>query len=289
MTVTAAPRDAALPPELLVSDEVRARARGENFSVASLLVGRVTAARLLAVYDYARLVDELGDAAPGDRLRLLDDAEAELDRAFAGRATAPIFRALEPLIRDCSPPRDPFLRLIDANRRDQLHPEVATYAELLDYCDLSANPVGELVLYVFEAATPERIALSDSVCTGLQLVEHWQDVAEDARNGRIYLPADDRERFGVTPGELAAGHTSEPLRRLLELETDRAETLLRAGAPLVSSLRGRARVAVAGYVGGGLANVAALRRVRFDVHPGAPKAGRLLRGRHTLLALLGAA
>jgi squalene synthase HpnC len=287
MTVTAASGDARLPAELLASEEVRARAGGENFSVASLLVGRATAARLLAIYDYARLVDELGDAASGDRLHLLDEAEAELDRAFAGRATAPIFQALEPFIRDCSPPRDPFLRLIEANRRDQLHPEISTYPELLDYCDLSANPVGELVLYVFESATRARIALSNSVCTGLQLVEHWQDVAEDARNGRVYLPADDRERFGVTAADLTAEHASEPLRRLLELETDRAETLLRAGAPLVSSLRGRARVAVAGYVGGGLANAAALRRVRFDVLAGAPTAGRLLRGRHTLVALLG--
>jgi len=288
MTVTA-PRDARLPAELLVSAEVRGRAAGENFSVASLLVGTATAARLLAIYDYARLVDELGDAAAGDRLHLLDEAEAELDRAFAGRAAAPIFRALEPFIRDCSPPRDPFLRLIEANRRDQLHPEIATYRELLDYCDLSANPVGELVLYVFEAATPERIALSDSICTGLQLVEHWQDVAEDARNGRVYLPADDRERFGVTAAELTAEHASEPLRRLLELETDRAETQLRTGAPLVSSLRGRARIAVAGYLGGGLANAAAVRRARFDVLAGAPKASRLLRGRYTLLALLGGA
>ena len=123
MTVAAVPRDARPPAEqLLASEAVRARAGGENFSVASLFVGRATAERLLAIYDYARLVDELGDAASGDRLRLLDEAEAELDRAFAGRATAPIFRALEPFIRDCSPPRDPFLRLIEANRRDQLQP-----------------------------------------------------------------------------------------------------------------------------------------------------------------------
>lgn len=288
MTATAAQEGETLPAALTASGEIRARAAGENFSVASLLVGRRAAADLLAVYDYARLVDELGDAAPGDRLTLLDEAEVELDRAFSGHATAPVFRALEPLIRRCSLPRDPFVRLIDANRRDQVSPEVQTYPELLDYCRLSANPVGELVLHVFGAATPERIVLSDSVCTGLQLVEHWQDVAEDARNGRIYLPADDRGRFGVTTDDLQADHAGEPLRRLLELETDRAEALLRAGAPLVSTLRGRARVAVAGYVGGGLANVAALRRARFDVLPGAPKAGRLLRGRHTLLSLKGA-
>jgi squalene synthase HpnC len=289
MTVAATPRHASLPAELLASADVRARSAGENFSVASVLAGRAASARLLAIYDYARLVDELGDAAPGNRLHLLDEAEAELDRAFAGNASAPIFRALEPFIRACAPSRDPFLRLIEANRRDQLHPEMATYPELLDYCLLSANPVGELVLYAFEVATPARIALSDSICTGLQLVEHWQDVAEDARSGRIYLPADDRERFGVTTEQLTSTHASEPLRRLLELETDRAETLLRAGAPLVSSLRGRARIAVAGYLGGGLANIAALRRVRFDVLAGPPKAGRLLRGRNTLLALLGGA
>src|SRR5581483_2146373 len=197
---------------------IRARAAGENFSVAPLLLGRATAARLHAIYDFARLVDELGDSAEGDRLRLLDDAEAELDRAFAGEAAAPVFRALEPLIADCSLPRGPFVRLIDANRRDQLHPELATYEELLDYCTLSANPVGELVLHVFGAATPERVALSDSVCTGLQLVEHWQDVAEDARNGRVYLPAEDRERFGVEREQLVAPHASERLRRLLAFE-----------------------------------------------------------------------
>ena len=274
---------------LAASSEIRARAAGENFSVASLLVGRRAAAELLAIYDYARLVDELGDAAPGDRLELLEQAEGQLDLAFAGRATAPVFQALEPLIRRRSLPRDPFVRLIDANRRDQVSPEIETYAELLAYCRLSANPVGELVLHVFDAATPERIALSDSICTGLQLVEHWQDVAEDARNGRIYLPADDRARFGVTVDDLDAGHAGDALRRLLELETDRAETLLRAGAPLVRTLRGRARIAVAGYLGGGLANVGALRRARYDVLPGAPRAGRLLRGRETMLALLGAA
>jgi len=289
MTTTAPPGDEKAPPELQAAREIRARASGENFRVASLLLGRETGGRLLAVYDYARLVDELGAAAPGDRLRLLDDAERELDRSFDGRATAPVFRALEPVIAACSLPRDPFARLIEANRRDQRRPELDTYAELIDYCRYSANPVGELVLYVFGVATPERIELSDSVCTGLQLVEHWQDVGEDARMGRVYLPAEDRERFGVTIRDLHDDHAGEPLRRLLELETDRAESLLRSGGPLVASLSGRARLAVAGYVGGGRANVAALRRARFDVLAAAPRAGRLLRGRHTLLALGGPA
>ena len=268
---------------------IRARAAGENFSVAPLLLGRTTAARLHAIYDFARLVDELGDSAPGDRLLLLDEAEAELDRAFAGEASEPIFRALEPLIAERSLPRGPFVRLIDANRRDQTSPEVATYEELLEYCTLSANPVGELVLHVFGAASPERVALSDSVCTGLQLVEHWQDVGEDAGNGRIYLPAEDRERFGVAREDLLAPHTGERLRRLLAFECDRAEGLLAAGGDLVASLAGRARLAVAGYVGGGRANLAAIRRCRYDVLAGAPKAGKVLRARQTLLALGGSA
>lgn len=288
MTATAAPEDETLPSELRAAREIRARATTENFSVASVLVGAGAARRLLAVYDFARLVDELGDSAAGDRLQLLDEAEAELDRAFAGLAAAPIFRALEPLIRECGLPREPFVRLIDANRRDQTSPELQTYGELLEYCTLSANPVGELVLYVFGAATPERIALSDSVCTGLQLVEHWQDVGEDARMGRIYLPAEDRGRFGVAREELLAPHAGERLRRLLAFECDRAEELLAAGAELVASLNGRARIAIAGYVGGGRANLAAIRRAGYDVLPGAPRAGRLLRGRHTLLAFGGA-
>ena len=288
MTATAARDGETVPPEPASARAIRARASGENFTVASLLLGRETGRRLLAIYDYARLIDELGDAAPGDRLHLLDEAEHELDRAFEGRATAPVFCALEELFAACPLPRGPFGRLIEANRRDQTHPVVETYAELIDYCRYSANPVGELVLHVFGVATPERIALSDSVCTGLQLVEHWQDVGEDARLGRVYLPAEDRERFGVELGDLHADHAGEPLRRLLQFETDRAEALLAAGGPLVASLSGRARLAVAGYVGGGRANVAALRRARFDVLAGPPKAGRLLRGRHTLLALGGA-
>jgi len=287
MTATAAADEEATTPEL-EARAIRARASGENFTVSALVFGRTLGARLYAIYDYARLVDELGDAAPGDRLALLDEAEAELDLAFAGEATTRIFRNLTPVIRSCGLPREAFVRLIDANRRDQHRPVVETYAELLDYCRLSANPVGELVLHVLGAATPERIALSDSVCTGLQLVEHWQDVAEDARKGRIYLPAEDRERFGVTPADLHARTTGDPLRRLLELETARAEQLLSAGGPLVRSLSGRGRLAVAGYVGGGRAAVQALQRAHFDVLAGPPKAGKLLRARCTMLALGGA-
>jgi squalene synthase HpnC len=267
---------------------VLARAPGENFTVASILLGRLAARHLRAIYGYARLVDELGDAADGDRLRLLDALEEEVDRAFAGTPRHPLMQELALTIRACRLPRGPFLRLIEANRRDQVQPEYETFADLVTYCELSANPVGELVLHVFGKATNERIALSDDVCTALQLIEHWQDVGEDARHGRIYLPEEDRTSFGVTREDLTASTTSEPLRRLLAFESERAERLLGSGAELVSSLRGRARLAVAGYVGGGRAALHALAACGYDVLATRSRPSRPRRAWLSLVTLSGA-
>ena len=244
---------------------VLARARGENFTVASALLGRATARHLRAIYGYARLVDELGDSAEGDRLLLLDELEAEIDRAFSGHPRHALMQELAEAIRASGLPRGPFLRLLEANRRDQAQPEYESYSDLLSYCKLSANPVGELVLHVFGVATDERIALSDDVCSALQLIEHWQDVGEDAARGRIYLPEEDRAAFGVVRDDLSAERTCEPLRRLLAFESERAARLLDSGSKLVSSLRGRARLAVAGYVGGGRAALHALAACDYDV------------------------
>src|SRR4029077_2933714 len=125
---------------------------------------------------------------------------------------------LAPTLRAFDLPREPFLRLIDANRRDQKQAVYRTFDELLEYCDLSANPVGELVLHVFGAATGARIALSNEICTALQLIEHWQDVAEDYGRGRTYVPAEDLEHFGVAPGEF----DGEKYERLMAFEIARA-------------------------------------------------------------------
>jgi squalene synthase HpnC len=270
---------------LPAADAVRQRASTENFSVASLLLGSATRRRLLAIYGFARLVDQLGDAVEGDRLAALDEAEAELDRAFAGQAQTPLFREVEALIRDCRVPREPFERLIEANRRDQVQPEYETWADLVSYCELSANPVGRLVLAVFDAETPERIALSDDVCTALQVIEHVQDVREDALAGRVYMPGEDRRRHGVDRDDLTATALRPGLRAVLELECDRARELLRSGLPLVRSLHGRARFAVAGYVGGGVAALDALRDAEYDVLSRAPRPGKATRLRATLSVL----
>jgi squalene synthase HpnC len=257
VTATTQPRG-VLARDLPAEDAILPRASGENFSVASLLLGRRTRRHLQAIYGFARLVDQLGDDAAGDRLALLDVLEEELDRAFTGTPEHPLLRRVAASVRELDLPRGPFLRLIEANRRDQRVSRYETFAELVEYCDLSANPVGELVLHVFGVATPDRVALSNHVCTALQLVEHWQDVREDYERRRIYVPAEDLVRFGVTPEDLSAPHANERVRSLLAFEVDRARRLLDDGAPLVRTLRGRARVAVAGYVGGGRATIDAI-------------------------------
>jgi squalene synthase HpnC len=261
--------------------QILERAPGENFSVASLVLGRDTRRHLLAIYGYARLVDELGDAVVGNRLATLDEFEHDLDRVFSDEPRHPVLRSLQPTVRELDLPRGPFMRLLEANRLDQ-RKSAYTYDELVAYCDLSANPVGELVLHVFHAATPDRIALSDKVCTALQLVEHWQDVAEDYAAGRVYLPVEDLERFGVSRDDLRAGPTPAKVRELMAFEVDRARTVLDMGAPLVRRLSGRARMAVAGYVGGGRAALDAIEARGCDVLQGAPKATKVGRGRSTL-------
>jgi squalene synthase HpnC len=259
------------------ADAVMARARGENFTVASRLLTRRMRAHLLAIYGFARLVDELGDSVPGERLAALDWLELDLDRAYQGRAEHPLMASLAESIRACELPRGPFARLIEANRLDQRVSRYDTWEQLRGYCALSANPVGELVLHVFGVATPARIALSDSICTALQLTEHCQDVAEDFASGRIYLPAEDLARFGCTTAHLRAdrhgGRGSGPLRGVLAFEVARARKLLDDGAPLIDELRGRERLVVAGFVAGGRAALDAIERARCQVLGGPPRAG----------------
>src|SRR5262249_22641472 len=149
-----------------------------------------------------------------------------------------------------------------------------TYEDLAQYCALSANPVGRLVLAIFGRDDAVLRGWSDSICTGLQLVEHWQDVAEDYRAGRIYLPLEDLEHFGVDPAALGEPTTSLELRSLLACETGRARRLLVGGAPLVTALGGRPRVAIAGFVGGGLAQLDAIERQGYEVLAAPVKASK---------------
>ncbi|MGP4003781.1 squalene synthase HpnC [Streptomyces sp. 8N706] len=271
------------------------KAARENFPVAPRFLPRVWRADLMAVYGYARLVDDIGDGdlAPGgtdaallgldrgraeDRLALLDAFEADLHRVFDGSAEGPrhpLLSALRPAVRRCRLTPQPFLGLIEANRQDQHVRRYATFDDLLAYCELSANPVGRLVLGVTGSITPERVRRSDAICTALQIVEHLQDVAEDLGRDRIYLPAEDMKRLGVTESDLAAPTGSARVRGLIAYEAARARQLLDEGAPLVGSVHGRLKLLLAGFVAGGRAALKAVAAAGHDVLPGPPKPTKL--------------
>jgi squalene synthase HpnC len=269
----------ALPAGIPSERAVLARAGGENFPVALRLLSARHRAQLTAIYGFARLVDQLGDDYAGDRLAALDWLQEELDRAYRAQARHPLMVRVQDAL-DAGPlPREPFARLIEANRTDQRVRRYATFEQLLSYCHLSADPVGELVLCAFGLATPERIALSNHVCTALQLAEHWQDVAEDLGRGRVYIPAEDIERFAVAPERLSAPDlaTRGRMRRLMAFEVARARELLERGAPLVREVPGRPKLAVAAFVAGGRTALGAIERRGFDVLDGPPRAGRARR------------
>jgi squalene synthase HpnC len=249
---------------------VAERARTENFPVASLLFPRAVRPHLRALYGFARLVDILGDEFEGERLEALDELQGELEACYEGEPSWAVMRELQPTIRACDLPREPFLRLIEANRLDQRVSEYETWADLKHYCVHSADPVGRLVLGVLGRAEPQLVGLSDDVCTGLQLVNFLQDVPRDLALGRVYLPAEDRRGFGVT--ELA--EPNEPLRHLLAFEAERARVLLASGEDLRHGLGGRTGRAVAVFARGGLAALEALERADWDIFNGRPRPSR---------------
>ncbi|MFJ4517672.1 squalene synthase HpnC [Streptomyces sp. NPDC088816] len=280
------------------------KAAGENFPVAPFFLPRAWRVDLMAVYGFARLVDDIGDGdlAPGgedarllgvspdeaeDRLVLLDAFEADLRRVFEGIPRHPLLRRLQPTVRSRSLTPEPFLGLIAANRQDQLVTRYETYDDLLAYCELSANPVGRLVLAVTGTSTPERIRRSDAVCTALQIVEHLQDVREDLGRDRIYLPAADMKRFHVQESDLAAATAGASVRALVAYEAERARGLLNEGAPLVGSVHGRLKLLLAGFVAGGRAAIQAIAAAEYDVLPGPPKPGRTRLLREVGLTLRG--
>ncbi|MFG2026271.1 squalene synthase HpnC [Streptomyces sp. NPDC048825] len=268
------------------------KAAYENFPVAPFFLPRAWRTDLMAVYGFARLVDDIGDGdlAPGgadarllgvppeqteDRLVLLDAFEADLRRVFGATPRHPLLRRLQATVRRAGLAPEPFLGLIAANRQDQLVKRYETYDDLRAYCELSANPVGRLVLAVTGTSTPERVRLSDAVCTALQIVEHLQDVSEDLGRDRIYLPAEDMKRFHVQEPDLAMPTAGASVRALVAFEAERAQNLLNEGTPLVGSVHGRLRLLLAGFVAGGKAAIHAIRAAEYDVLPGPPKSGKL--------------
>jgi squalene synthase HpnC len=244
---------------------VLSQAGSENFPVASRLLPAAWRRHLMALYGFARLADDIGDEAAGDRLALLDWLEQELNRAALGTAVHPILRRLGASIAELDLPLQPFRDLIEANRRDQVVHCYGSFDDLVGYCMLSAAPVGRVVLLIMGVSTPARVALSDDVCVGLQVVEHLQDVAEDLANGRVYLPLDDLARLGCDVGDLSAPEAGPVLRRVVALQGGRARRLIRAGVALAGGLPLQPRLAVAGFTAGGVAALDDIERAGFDV------------------------
>jgi squalene synthase HpnC len=244
----------------------------ENFSVASLLLPRRLLPHFHAVYAYCRWADDLGDETGGGAhaLELLQWWRDELLRCYHGTPTHPVMVALQPTIERFQIPPTPFLDLLHAFEQDQRVKRYETGAELLDYCRYSANPVGHLVLYLCEAYDAERAALSDHVCTGLQLANFWQDVARDFAIGRVYLPAEDRRRFGYDDTDLESGRYTPAFAALMRFEVERARALFHQGLPLVPRMPPDVQTDIELFIRGGLATLKKIEAQEYNVWQSRP-------------------
>jgi len=253
-----------------------ARRHYENFTVATRLVPRRLRQHLANVYAFARWSDDLADEASSPEQALADLAawRDELRDCFQGRPRHPVLLAIASTARQAGLDEKPFADLIDAFVQDQRQTRYKTRDELVRYCQRSADPVGRIVLALEGCRDPDLVAMSDSICTGLQLVNFWQDVRRDRLAGRVYLPHDDMQRHGVEESMLDAPSASEPLRRLIADEVDWARRHFDAGAPLVTLAPPVLRPAIAMFLGGGRAVADAIDRAGFDTLVRRPTVGR---------------
>lgn len=250
----------------------------ENFPVASLLLPRRLRPAVEAIYRFARSADDIADegiAAPAERLAALDRYGAQLRRLEAGQSTGePLFDTLGEAITRHALPFAPFHDLLSAFAQDVVKPRYASYAELMDYCTRSANPVGRLMLHLFDAADPSNLRDSDAICTALQLINFWQDVRIDLAKGRIYLPQEDLARFGVNEGDIAMERANLPAWRfLMRFEVERAQAMLESGAPLATRLPGRIGWELRLVVQGGARILARIADAGYDVFHHRPTLG----------------
>jgi squalene synthase HpnC len=241
----------------------------ENFPVASRLTPAALRPAVVAIYAFARAADDIadeGDAPPAARLAELDRYAAKLDCIERGEAPADApFAALAAAIARHALPLQPFRDLLSAFKQDVIRLRYAEYAQVLDYCSRSANPIGRLLLHLYRIDSVEHCLLADSICTGLQLTNFWQDVALDWRKGRVYLPAEDLARFGVAEAQIGEGRCDARWSRLMAFEVARTRALLEAGRPLVRALPFRLALELKFVLAGGLRILAAIDAAQGDV------------------------
>jgi len=241
----------------------------ENFPVASVLMPRRLRKPVTAIYHFARAADDIadeGELSNEERLKGLDEFRAELSR-IANNETplTPLFQNLAAEVRLHSLPMQPLYDLLDAFSQDVVKKRYANFDELLDYCRRSANPVGNLLLHLYDEATPVNIAYSDAICTSLQIINFWQDVARDYAIGRIYLPQDELAQYGVSDEQIAQGLTNEAWRTLMKFQVDRARAMMISGKPLGSILTGRIGLEMRMVIAGGLRILSKLENVQYDM------------------------
>ena len=241
----------------------------ENFPVASILLPRRLRKPVAAIYHFARAADDIadeGDLSNEERLKQLDGFRAELARVADNETPlTPLFRNLAAEVHQHDLPIQPFQDLLDAFSQDVVKKRYADFSDLLDYCRRSANPVGNLLLHLYDEATPVNIAYSDAICTSLQIINFWQDVAKDHAIGRIYLPQDELVRYGVSEEQIAHGICDEKWRALMKFQVDRARALMLSGKPLGSILTGRIGLEMRMIIAGGLRILGKLESAQYDI------------------------
>ncbi len=241
----------------------------ENFPVASWLLPLPLRAPVAAIYWFARSADDIadeGDLPIAERLRQLDRYRRELAGIAAGATTQdPIFKQLSRAVATYDLPLPLLGDLLDAFTQDLSKTRYASFVELMEYCRRSANPVGRLLLRLYRAETPQRLAWSDAICSSLQLINHWQDIGSDYARGRIYLPQEDLARFGVSETQIAGATVDANWRALLRYQVERARSMMLAGAPLGRSLPGRIGLELRLIVAGGLRILEKIEAVDYDV------------------------
>jgi squalene synthase HpnC len=251
----------------------------ENFPVASVLLPRRLRKPVAAIYHFARAADDIADEGnlPNEeRLRQLDEFRAELAHIANTEAPlTPLFQNLAAEVRQHALPTQPLYDLLDAFSQDVVKKRYANFDELRDYCRLSANPVGNLLLHLYDEATPVNIAYSDAICTSLQIINFWQDVAKDYVMGRIYLPQDELAQYGVNEAQISQGITDDAWRALMKFQVDRARALMLSGKPLGSILSGRIGLEMRMIIAGGLRILDKLENEQYDMFRHRPVLKRL--------------
>ena len=244
-----------------------ARSHYENFSVASLLLPRRLMPHFHAIYAYCRWADDLGDETGGGQraLDLLQWWREELLRCYAGTPRHPVMIALQQTIERFAIPPTPFLDLLLAFEQDQSVTRYDTFEQVVGYCRNSANPVGRLVLYLCDCHNERTGRLSDAICTGLQLANFWQDVARDLDIGRVYLPAEDRRRFGYSDADLEARRFTPAFSELMRFEVDRARKLFEDGMPLIALVPADVQTDIELFAQGGLSILRKIETLGYNV------------------------